>query len=70
VTSGLRISASKTFKNKRTHVGNPIIKNVPFGDGWNPTQKNADDLGMVDIRNDRRQLDKKTPNHQTFFLPK
>jgi hypothetical protein len=70
VTSGLRISASKTFKNKRTHVGNPIIKNVPCGDGWNPTQKNADDLGMVDIRNDRRQLDKKNTKSPDFFLAK
>jgi hypothetical protein len=29
------------------NVGNPII-NLPFGDGWNPTRKDGDDLGMVD----------------------
>ena len=27
--------------------GQPNAINLPFGNGWNPTRKNGDDLGMV-----------------------
>jgi hypothetical protein len=31
-----------------TNVGNPgCHKQLPFGDGWNPSHKNGDDLGMI-----------------------
>jgi hypothetical protein len=30
------------------NVGNPgCHKQLPFGDGWNPSHKNGDDLGMI-----------------------